>query len=486
MFLSIFLSTFSVYGSVLTEAVTVLGRYKHISVTIARGFASSVPVFTSDINKAPVNQSKPQRRSRAEVSSVVTEKTVRILSMDGGGIRALVALKVLQAVENTLRRRASAVNPTEGGIQLGNQRIFDHFDLIVGTSSGALSALALSLPGKIGNNLEAPDSVPGSINDLIQLYSKDPEELFGTRLRSLSTAAFPFRAFRRIKQVFARKYDNTSMKSYFEKFFEQNKLSNAQTNILVPAYQIDRRKTFVFHNFPKIVQKDERGRPKILDWKVGEDLWMGNNDKQLPFPDFLMSDVAMAASAAPTYFTPYRIDFNDDRRDGHKMVDSGIFLNNPTLLGYIHAKRIFPTANRFVIVSLGTGDNVQQPLNYSLPGGGGAVWGSKFLEILDGGTTSVTDEQVKSLLNVENPRNRHYRINPTIPPTPLDETREFKRDILIQSVTNHFDDQNNMNQLNEIVDELMVQRTYPIKIPGFPAYDPYFADQFQRIFRNRT
>lgn len=59
----------------------------------------------------------------------------RILSIDGGGLRGLVALGVLAEIEALLRRETG--NPA--------LRLADYFDFIAGTSTGAIVAAGLSL-----------------------------------------------------------------------------------------------------------------------------------------------------------------------------------------------------------------------------------------------------------------------------------------------------------------------------------------------------
>ena len=55
-----------------------------------------------------------------------TIKKCTILSIDGGGIRGIIPAKVLAELESELKRRESEKN------------LYEHFDLICGTSTGAI------------------------------------------------------------------------------------------------------------------------------------------------------------------------------------------------------------------------------------------------------------------------------------------------------------------------------------------------------------
>ena len=74
---------------------------------------------------------------------------MRVLSIDGGGIRGLIPALVLSELE----RRAG-------------RRTFELFDLIAGTSTGGILACALC----------APDPLPAI--ELVKLYEEEGPEIF--------------------------------------------------------------------------------------------------------------------------------------------------------------------------------------------------------------------------------------------------------------------------------------------------------------------
>jgi uncharacterized protein len=60
----------------------------------------------------------------------------RILALDGGGIRGIVTLEILARIESLLREKSGRGD---------DFRLADYFDLIAGTSTGAIIGAALSL-----------------------------------------------------------------------------------------------------------------------------------------------------------------------------------------------------------------------------------------------------------------------------------------------------------------------------------------------------
>ena len=64
-----------------------------------------------------------------------------------------------------------------------------------------------------------------------------------------------------------------------------------------------------------------------------------------------MSTVALATSAAPTYFTPFE-------QDGYTYLDGGVWANNPTMAALVEALSCFSIRRENVrILSIGCGEN---------------------------------------------------------------------------------------------------------------------------------
>jgi patatin-like phospholipase/acyl hydrolase len=123
---------------------------------------------------------------------------MRVLSIDGGGIRGLIPALVLAELE----RRAG--RPT-----------FELFDLIAGTSTGGIIACGLCAPG------------PLPAARLVALYEDEGPEIFD---RSI------FQRIRSAEGLLDEKYDSTALDRTLERFLEDKRLSQTRPDLIVPAY----------------------------------------------------------------------------------------------------------------------------------------------------------------------------------------------------------------------------------------------------------
>ena len=60
------------------------------------------------------------------------DRKFRILSIDGGGIRGIIPAKVLEELEVQIQKETPGI------------KLYEYFDLICGTSTGAILAIAVA------------------------------------------------------------------------------------------------------------------------------------------------------------------------------------------------------------------------------------------------------------------------------------------------------------------------------------------------------
>jgi patatin-like phospholipase/acyl hydrolase len=107
----------------------------------------------------------------------MTQKKRFILSIDGGGVRGLIPLRILESLESRLVHRGVT------------QPMHELFDLMAGTSTGGLIAAGLSAPRPGGNKGEAA----ATISELRTFYERDAREVFSYSLSARLARAFTIR-----------------------------------------------------------------------------------------------------------------------------------------------------------------------------------------------------------------------------------------------------------------------------------------------------
>lgn len=127
-------------------------------------------------------------------------RTVKILSIDGGGIRGYIPALILEDLVKRLIAKGKSKD------------LADHFDIIAGTSSGSLTALGLTAPAYNPEDTDTYSSIPGySISDIVNMYEIRRHDIFPKISQS---------GFQTIRQAFHEKYDDTGFKKFWKTFLE--------------------------------------------------------------------------------------------------------------------------------------------------------------------------------------------------------------------------------------------------------------------------
>lgn len=221
----------------------------------------------------------------------------RILALDGGGIRGVITLAFLVRMERELRER-------HGDPSLV---LADYFDLIGGTSTGAIIAAALAL-GMGAEELQAE-------------YMRLGGRIFGKRRFLRHTSLF----------------NAAPLEDELRRVFGDRTLGDAslRTGLCVIAKRADTESTWPMLNHP---------RGKFYQQNKGMPLW----------------SVVRASAAAPGFFIPQAVDVGDGEMG--MFIDGGVSMAcNPALqLFMVATLRGFPFRwavgeDRMLVVSVGTG-----------------------------------------------------------------------------------------------------------------------------------
>jgi patatin-like phospholipase/acyl hydrolase len=284
------------------------------------------------------------------------KKNVRVLSIDGGGIRGIVPASMLAEIERRTQKPISAM-----------------FDLLAGTSTGGILVLGLTKPGA------GTDSAGHSAQELVEFYENLGPRIFSRPWTHRLASG---------EGLIRSRYSDAPIETVLAEFFGDSRLKDAVTPVFVPSYELGRRTPFFFRST------------------------MATRDAGYDYP---MHVVARSTSAAPTYFPPEAIPISGTN-EKYVLIDGGVFANNPAACALVEAKVQFPNATDFTVVSLGTGAAKEKPLMTEASDWGAAQWARPILDTVLEGVSSTVDYQLAQLLPPhQDGTARYFRIQPDIP-----------------------------------------------------------------------
>lgn len=268
------------------------------------------------------------------------KKTFKILSIDGGGIKGLYSATILKNIENQLQKEIGE-----------SERIVDYFDLICGTSTGGLIALALSI------RKEA--------KEICDFYEKNGKRIF-------PNGNSKWRLFK--QTIFGGKYNDIALKKALKEMLGDRIIGDSESLLCIPSFD--------YTNFTYAVFK--------YDHKEG------NLSRHNKIP---MVDVGLATSAAPTYFPLAQIESQHDVQ----YVDGGVWCNNPSLIGLMESLRYFVGPNKeydnVSILSISSINNIKGKAPLLKRNKSFIKWAPDLFELGMTGQNEFTDFILSSLYN---------------------------------------------------------------------------------------
>jgi patatin-like phospholipase/acyl hydrolase len=284
---------------------------------------------------------------------------MRILSIDGGGIRGLIPARVLVEVEKLLREHSG----------VHDARISDYFDLIAGTSTGGILCCLYLCPDRSGNGRPRFRA-----EDAVELYLDRGDEIF-----SIPT----WHRIRSANGIRDEKYPSGGIEEALEDSLGDLELKDLLGPCLVTAYDIKRRKA---HFFTQHRAAANEGR------------------------NFYVRDVARATSAAPTYFEVARV--KSRLGVSYPLADGGVFANNPTLCAYAEARSRLGSkgAEGMAVLSLGTGSSLKPYLYQDAKDWGLLEWAKPILDIMMSGVSDTVDYQLAQIFDSVGKQSQYLRV----------------------------------------------------------------------------
>lgn len=270
----------------------------------------------------------------------MTDRRFQVLAIDGGGVRGIFAAALLAGLEEDLGRP-----------------VVDMFDLLVGTSTGGIIALAL------GAGL--------SPAEIVDFYVTQKDTIFRNPA-----------GWRKVRQLFVAKYRPAPLEAALRQVFGETVLGQSRVPLVIPSYNLGENDVYLLKT-----PHHERLR---RDHKVP--MWVA----------------AMATTAAPTFFPAFCLP-----GDHVRLIDGGVWANNPAMVGVTEAVSMFGrTLDEIRLLSVGTTTSLRTR-RARLDNAGLLRWirSPNVVEVLLAGQSTGAFTQVQHLIGVENA----HRLNPPAP-----------------------------------------------------------------------
>ena len=256
-------------------------------------------------------------------------ESLQVLALDGGGLRGIFTAAMLAAWEKDF-----------------GTSIADHFDLIVGTSTGGVIALALGLGM--------------SPAEVLSIYVENGAHIFPQAGRARRGV------WRRLRLP---RYGVAELQAVLQDCFGDQLLGDSRVRLAIPSYDLSADHVHLFRtpHHPDLRR----------DWRV------------------LATDVALATAAAPTFLPAHRM-------EAHRLIDGGVWANNPTLVGVAECfDRLGGEPGRIRVLNVGTTSEIRER-RISLDNGGLLTWRLDGLDVMLRGQCLAATNHAQLILGRQN------------------------------------------------------------------------------------
>lgn len=325
----------------------------------------------------------------------------KALAFPGGGIRGVIQASFLFALQNSLTElNGNVLIPIE-----------DSFDIIAGTSTGAIIAAALRAKGALD---EPEDKIKETVNKIkeniqtenasaVKLINNVPElskyeyksrsqfiynlyMIFGRSIfqpidetttieklihenivykqERMSISSIFKKILNRIIKPLLPKYTEVNLEIILSTLFGNQKLNEVNKDLIIMASNLTSKRCTMFRSWQT---------PKIQDGKIvtasvtlAENRHMvlekvNDEDELTPLAipqRYLLREVVRASTAAPTFFRPQAVHItrldSAASSDAQEYIDGGIMVNNASDLALMELMSKYPDS-KCVIVTIGNG-----------------------------------------------------------------------------------------------------------------------------------
>ncbi|CAL5344951.1 unnamed protein product [Camellia sinensis] len=423
-----------------------------------------------------------------------SRRKITILSIDGGGVRGLIPAKVLEFLENELKT-----------LEKEDVRLVDYFDVMAGTSAGALITAMLaaqsttnaqqlgtssaSSPAPAPNSTEPIDhgrSRPHTAKKIVDLLchttpkifgkfkpdqsdKKDPsvsngEHDQGDKKKTTVPSGNPHQGDKKEPEIHDAK-DKTDSPSIL------GKVVHAIVAGVEEVRAAGKEAFKAFEEKALMPWHDARNLEEEATEVLGKETRLKDTLTNVVIPtydlrtlhpavfttrlategnlDLKLTDVVVGSASAPVYFRPktFKVGSNE-----YTLVDGGVVANNPTLLAIQEAAQLFGNPrdySNYLILSLGTGkEKAVDDGDSTISLESAADWLlpgftrlPKLLEVMFGASDDIIDVTTSFILGKHNTRHNYLRI----------QRYDMKHDEMELNNAS----EKNLNMLKEIADKLI-------------------------------
>lgn len=279
-----------------------------------QAFGTRKGKFVIELRTCPLWHEQPRIWNKPwQIVSKPPSAGIRILTLDGGGIRGIVELEILRLIQ----------------MHLGQTPLQEFFDLIVGTSTGGIIALGIGVEG-------------WSIDRCIEEFSSLCDQAFTPR-----KGHGIWGLAHMIQGHHGSIYRTQPLQEALRQVFTENSLfggprfeANQTSKVAVVTTSAAGLQPIVLSNYNRICGHEEK-RSYLFQ------------RPEKPEPELRVWEAARATSAAPTYYKPF-----PHEPSKQVYIDGGLWHNNPVVIADLERKLIWPDEAHLppdILLSIGSG-----------------------------------------------------------------------------------------------------------------------------------
>ncbi|WP_186756520.1 patatin-like phospholipase family protein [Echinicola salinicaeni] len=335
-------------------------------------------------------------------------KKVRIITIDGGGVKGIITTMILKALEEKIQRRTKNKE----------SKLVDFVDFFAGTGSGGIITCALLSP-----NDQLPSKPKFSADEVNNFFHEFCNKAYSKSI---------FKKIQTLGGLIDNKDFRKGLDTFFREQFADKKLSQLIKPCLITAYDLDHRRAIFLNQ---------------------------HNAKITKAKDFLIKDVAIASSATPPYFQPANI--HSDIGISYPLIDGAVFANNPAMCAYAETRKMYfenaknPSSKDMYLLSLGTGKPEKSINFHDAKNFGISQWTRPLLSIMMSGNAETVSHQLKWVFDANKNKNGFQRINPDLKnaSSNFDDSHKSNLEALRETANDYIS--KNETTFNDIVENLV-------------------------------